>query len=75
MKALDAVPKAAQEKIRKHLAEAGTVANGWRLATQGIGTYGTDYLQRATVTAAGLGARAKGRRQSGRSYRRDWSGR
>ncbi len=30
--------------------------NGWRVLTKGIGTYGTDYMQRAAVAAFGLGA-------------------
>ncbi len=34
---------------------AGTNINGWQFTTQ-TGLYGTDYLQRALVTAIGLGA-------------------
>jgi hypothetical protein len=30
--------------------------NGWRIATENIGNYGTDYLQRACVELIGLGA-------------------
>jgi hypothetical protein len=30
--------------------------NGWRYITKNIGEYGTEYLQRALVTAIGLGA-------------------
>lgn len=33
----------------------GTVVNGWVFSTK-MGIYGTDYLNRATVTAFGLGA-------------------
>ena len=49
------VPKAAQEKIMGHMKEAGYLVNGWTFMTK-TGTYGTDYLQRAFVTAIGLGA-------------------
>ena len=34
---------------------AGAVANGWDVITK-TGLYGTDYLQRALITAIGLGA-------------------
>ena len=30
--------------------------NGWAVLTKDVGQYGTDYLQRALVTAIGLGA-------------------
>jgi len=54
------VPKAANAKIMawfKDGAKVGdaTSQNGW-LFTLKTGTYGTDYLQRALVTAIGLGA-------------------
>ena len=52
---LDDVPRAAQTKIMAHMKEAGVLKNGWR-STQQTGSYGTDYLQRALVTAIGLGA-------------------
>jgi hypothetical protein len=48
-------PKAAVEKIMGHLAQAGTHENGWIFTTD-TGQYGTDYLQRALITAIGLGA-------------------
>ena len=38
-----------------HFKEAGKDINGWRVMTN-AGIYGTDYLQRAFVTAIGLGA-------------------
>jgi hypothetical protein len=53
--ALQGVPKPAIEKIMAHMKVAGTVENGWVFTTK-IGLYGTDYLQRAFVTAIGLGA-------------------
>ena len=34
----------------------GTHVNGWNIATDNMGTYGTSYLQRALVALAGLGA-------------------
>ncbi|MFS8063697.1 MAG: DUF1254 domain-containing protein [Luteimonas sp.] len=54
-KAIDAVPKQAFEKIMAHFKDAGRLENGWTFATK-TGLYGTDYLQRAFVTAIGLGA-------------------
>jgi hypothetical protein len=54
-KALEGVPKEAFEKIMAHFKDAGVNENGWVYTTQ-AGTYGTDYLQRALVTAIGLGA-------------------
>ena len=54
-KALDGVPKIAVERIMAHFKKAGTDANGWLFTTR-AGLYGTDYLQRAFVTAIGLGA-------------------
>ena len=54
------VPKAAQEKIMgwfKESVAAGDASdvNGWMFSTK-TGTYGTEYLQRALITAIGLGA-------------------
>jgi hypothetical protein len=49
------VPKAANEKIMGHFKDAGTIENGWVFSIK-TGLYGTDYLQRAFVTAIGLGA-------------------
>lgn len=53
--AAKAIPTAAQQKILSHFQSAGTSANGWTFTTQ-AGVYGTDYLQRAFITAIGLGA-------------------
>ncbi len=55
VKALRGVPKPAQEKIMAHFKSAGTEVNGWVFSTK-TGIYGTDYLQRALITAIGLGA-------------------
>jgi hypothetical protein len=52
---LDGAPKAAVEKIMAHFKAAGKDMNGWVFTTR-TGLYGTDYLQRALVTAIGLGA-------------------
>jgi hypothetical protein len=49
------VPKLAQLKIMEHFKKAGKPTNGWMFTTN-AGTYGTDYLQRALITAIGLGA-------------------
>lgn len=49
------VPKLAQEKIMGHFKSAGSDINGWVFTTK-TGLYGTDYLQRALITAIGLGA-------------------
>jgi hypothetical protein len=53
--ALKDVPKLAVEKIMAHFKVAGEHVNGWLFTTK-TGLYGTDYLQRALVTAIGLGA-------------------
>ena len=59
-KGLAKAPKPAQEQIMAWLKEgiaAGDfkLENGWAFSTQ-VGTYGTHYMQRALVTAIGLGA-------------------
>ena len=52
--AIKAVPKLAQAKIMEHFKQLAPI-NGWMFTTQ-TGIYGTDYLQRALITAIGLGA-------------------
>jgi len=54
-KALAKVPKLGFEKIMAHFKTAGRLENGWTFSTK-TGVYGTDYLQRAFITAIGLGA-------------------
>jgi hypothetical protein len=54
-KALDEVPAAGFKKIMGHAKDGGENVNGWLISTQ-TGLYGTDYLQRAFITAVGLGA-------------------
>jgi hypothetical protein len=52
---LQDVPKEGFEKIMAHFKNAGVDVNGWLFSTN-TGLYGTDYLQRAFITAIGLGA-------------------
>lgn len=54
-KGLQEVPKAAQKQIMGYFKDAGIDVNGWQVMTK-TGLYGTNYLQRAFVTAIGLGA-------------------
>jgi hypothetical protein len=54
-KALEEVPKAAVGKIMASFKTAGKRENGWVFTTK-TGIYGTDYLNRALITAIGLGA-------------------
>ncbi len=54
-KGLRGVPKAGVETIMAHFKTAGKDVNGWVFTTK-TGLYGTDYLQRALITAVGLGA-------------------
>jgi hypothetical protein len=54
-KALAKVPKLGVDKIMAHVKSAGRLENGWTFSTK-TGVYGTDYLQRAFITAIGLGA-------------------
>jgi hypothetical protein len=50
------VPNVAQLKIMEYFKKAAVPVNGWTYLTKNIGQYGTDYIQRALVTAIGLGA-------------------
>src|SRR5690242_17057672 len=54
-KAINAAPRPAQGKIMGHFKEAGALENGWLFTTK-AGVCGTDYLQRAFITAIELGA-------------------
>src|SRR5262249_11226364 len=53
--AVHAAPAEALKQIKAAFAKSGTLANGWRTSIGGVGTYGVDYLQRASVAYAGLG--------------------
>jgi hypothetical protein len=50
------VPKLAQVKIMAYFKKAAEPVNGWMYLINDIGVYGTNYVQRALVTAIGLGA-------------------
>src|SRR5208283_3015625 len=54
--AIKAMRKVAQVKIMEYFKQAAEPVNGWMYLTKNIGIYGTDYIQRALVTAIGLGA-------------------
>jgi hypothetical protein len=54
--AFNAAPAKALKLIKDTWTKSGVLANGWRTNLTAIGTYGTDYLQRAGVAYAGLGA-------------------
>jgi hypothetical protein len=59
-KGIGEAPKPAQDKIMRHMKEGlltkdFKLENGWLFTTK-AGVYGTNYLQRALVTAIGLGA-------------------
>jgi len=54
--AIRPVPKLAQVKIIEYFKKAAVPVNGWSYLTKDIGVYGTNYIQRALVTAIGLGA-------------------
>jgi hypothetical protein len=53
--AIRRAPQAGWKTIMGEEKAAGTRVNGWNFSTR-TGVYGTDYLQRAFVTAIGLGA-------------------
>jgi hypothetical protein len=55
-RALTEAGQAALSRIKGKFHKAGVLANGWRINLSMIGTYATDYLQRAAVAYAGLGA-------------------
>lgn len=52
---LEGASKAGIEKIMARMKKAGVDVNGWTFSTK-TGLYGTHYLQRAFITAIGLGA-------------------
>lgn len=55
IRALASAPKAALETIKAEFKKAGKNVNGWEILLK-AGVYGTDYADRALVTAVGLGA-------------------
>lgn len=54
--ALSTAPDEALKLIENAFRQSGTFTNGWRTNMTAIGTYGADYLHRAGVAYAGLGA-------------------
>jgi hypothetical protein len=54
--ALKSAVSVAQKQITDKQTSVGWEVNGWRMMTENIGNYGTDYLIRACVELAGLGA-------------------
>ena len=54
--ALNSAPQPALAKITGYLANADRIVNGWGMIMNPVGTYGTDYLKRALIAYAGLGA-------------------
>jgi hypothetical protein len=58
-RALTEAAPAALKKIKAFFLKAGVASAGWRTNMTGIGTYGADYLSRAGVAYAGLGANTK----------------
>ena len=54
--ALNNAASPALKKIKTSLTKMARTVNGWVMTDPPIGTYGTDYLRRAAVAYAGLGA-------------------
>jgi hypothetical protein len=54
--ALNETAPLALEKIKGALFKSARIVNGWEMFLSPIGTYGTDYLRRAAIAYAGLGA-------------------
>ncbi|MCU1715683.1 DUF1254 domain-containing protein [Pseudomonas sp. 5P_3.1_Bac2] len=54
--ALNDAPQQALPMIKSAFRNSGVQANGWQTNLTAIGTYGSDYLHRAGVAYAGLGA-------------------
>lgn len=54
--AIESIPKFAHAKILESFSNGSKPVNGWMYLLRDIGIYGTNYLQRATVTYFGLGA-------------------
>jgi hypothetical protein len=54
--AINSAAKGALEDIIAGVKTFGIRVNGWNMAVENIGTYGTSYRQRAIIALAGLGA-------------------
>ena len=55
-RALTQAGSVALEIIKAHVVKAGVASAGWRTNLSAVGTYGADYLSRAGIAYAGLGA-------------------
>lgn len=55
MSVLDQAAAQAQREILSTTQNIGNIVNGWNIALD-LGTYGTDYLKRAVIAYAGIGA-------------------
>ena len=55
-RALEKAAPDAQQRMVAHQKVIGRVRNGWLMNTENMGNFGTDYLKRASVELAGLGA-------------------
>jgi len=56
IKTLEAGAKQAQKRIEAKALKIGAMKNGWQIPEPPMGTYGTDYEQRAAIAFFGLGA-------------------
>lgn len=54
--AIAQAPAIAKQRIISNIKNIGKIFNGWQINLSGIGTYGTAYLQRASIAYKGLGA-------------------
>jgi len=55
-RALTEAKTAALQNIKTRFLKIGVISSGWRTNLTAIGTYGADYLSRAAIAYAGLGA-------------------
>lgn len=53
---LKSIPAAMHKMLREAVSKMGSLENGWNVTRTGMGTYGTNYIQRAIVALMGLGA-------------------
>lgn len=54
--AMEEAPAGAKKRIDEAIERGSRDVNGWAMASQPIGTYGTDYAKRAAIARFGLGA-------------------
>jgi hypothetical protein len=53
---INTAAKDARDELAPAMRRMGRVVNGWNIATENVGTYGTSYKQRAMIALGGLGA-------------------